>query len=120
MMMIHEGLLLILILSILYFKKQQHRYALITLYLLICCYFYFSLQRTLGLYGLYCMLFLIMTGIVQYSNEEFENCNDHEHEHEHFKNSIDKNDEEQGIEQFGISDKFSELHNMIHKITKPK
>ncbi len=119
-MMIHEGLLLILILSILYFKKQQYRYALITLYLLICCYFYFSLQRTLGLYGLYCMLFLIMTGIVQYSNEEFENCNDHEHEHEHFKNSIDKNDEEQGIEQFGISDKFSELHNMIHKITKPK
>ncbi len=114
--MIHEGLLIILIISILYFKNPQYRYSLIILYLLICCYFYFSLNNKLGLYGLYFILFLIMTGIIQYSNEECENCN----EHEHFKNSIDKNDEEKGIEQFGISDKFSELHNMIHKITKSK
>ncbi len=118
--MIHEGLLIILIISILYFKKQQYRYSLIILYLLICCYFYFSLHYKLGLYGLYFILFLIMTGIIQNSNEDFENCNEHNHEHEHFKNSIDKNDEEKGIEQFGISDKFSELHNMIHKITKSK
>jgi hypothetical protein len=117
-MMIHEGLLIILILAILFFKNQQYRYALISLYLLICSYYYFSLNKKLGLYGLYLILFLIMTGIIQYSNEDFENCNDHEHEH--FKNNIDKNDEEQGIEQFGISDKFSELHNIIHKLTKPK
>jgi hypothetical protein len=117
-MMIHEALLIILILAIIYFKKQQYRYALITLYLLICCYYYFSLNNKLGLFGLYFIIFLIMTGILQYSNEDFENCN--EHEHEHFKNNTDKNDEELGIEQFGISDKFSELHTMIHKITKPK
>jgi len=107
--MIHEGLLVIVLLSILLFKNQQFKYAFITLYLLICSYYYFSLNITLGLYGLYLIIFLLLTGIIQYSTEDFENCN--ELDHEHFKNNENKNDEEEGIEQFGISDKFSELHN---------
>ena len=114
--MINESLLIIIILAIIYFKNIEIRYSFIILYLSVCGYYYMGLKLNLGLYGLFLFLILILTGIIKNSDE----CVNCDHTAEHFKNNRVDNDEEKGIEQFGIADKFSELHNMIHKLTKPK
>jgi len=60
-------------------------------------------------------------------NEKFENndSNDSKETYENTKpdnkKSIEENYEnleEKGIEQFGLSDKFSQLHNLIHQMEK--
>ena len=112
--MINYSLLAIVLLSIIYFKKLQFKYPLIFLYLLICCYLYFGQNDNIGIYGLIIFLVLFITGIIK-NNEECPNCD----EKEEFQNNSSQ-DEEKGIEQFGIADNFSELHSMIHKLTKPK
>jgi hypothetical protein len=114
--MINESLLLIVLLSIIYFKNQSYKNPLILLYLLLCIYYYFGLNQKTGLYGLIVFLFCFLTGIIKNNQEDYHNCEDDEH----FKNSISNDDDEAGIEQFGIQDQFSTLHNMIHKLTKPK
>jgi hypothetical protein len=117
--MINESLLIIIILAIIYFKNIEIRYSFIILYLSVCAYFYMGLKLNIGLYGLFLFLVLLLTGIIKNSNE----CINCDHGSEHFKNNKvngDDVDEEKGIEQFGIADQFSELHNMIHKLTKPK
>lgn len=116
--MINESLLLIVLLSIIYFKNQSYKNPLILLYLLLCIYYYFGLNQKTGLYGLIVFLFCFLTGIIQNNQEDYHNCEDNEH----FENSpsIDDDDNEAGIEQFGIQDQFSNLHNIIHKLTKPK
>jgi hypothetical protein len=114
--MINESLLIIIILAIIYFKNIGIRYSFIILYLSVCAYYYLGLKLSLGVYGLFLFLVLLLTGIIKNSNE----CINCDHGSEHFKNNRITNDEEKGIEQFGIADKFSELHNMIHKLTKPK
>ena len=112
--MISNILLAIVLLAIIYFKNLQFRYPLIFLYLLICCFFYFGKNNNIGIYGLFIFILLLITGVIK-NNDEFHNCD----EKEEFKNSSDP-DNEEGIEQFGIADSFSDLHNMIHKLTKPK
>ena len=114
--MINEILLIIVLLSIIYFKNQAYRNPLIVLYLIICSYYYFSLNSPTGLYGLIVYLFCFLTGIIQNNQEDYHNCD----QDEHFKNSPSNEEDEAGIEQFGIEDQFSNLHNMIHKLTKPK
>ena len=116
--MINESLLLIVLLSIIYFKNQSYKNPLILLFLLLCIYYYFGLNQKTGLYGLIVFLFCFLTGIIQNNQEDYHNCEDNEH----FENSpsIDDDDNEAGIEQFGIRDQFSNLHNIIHKLTKPK
>ena len=114
--MINESLLIIVLLSLIYFKNQFYKNPLILLYILLCIYYYFGLNQKTGLYGLIVFLLFFLTGIIQNNQEDYHNCEDHEH----FKNSPSNDDDEVGIEQFGIQDQFTTLHNMIHKITKPK
>lgn len=46
---------------------------------------------------------------------EEEDENEDENENENF-DAEDVNEEEKGIEQFGLADKFSQLHGMIHQM----
>jgi len=109
MITIHQLILGSVLVAIIMFNQSHFRMPLIGLYFLICAFYYFSLQLNLGMYGLFIFLVLLMTGIIR---------NDVADEHEHFEDtsSVDA-DEEKGIEQFGIEDRFTTLHNLIHELS---
>ncbi len=69
----------------------------------------------MGIYGLILFLVLLMTGIIRNDTEHLE----HEHFEEGGSSSVehDDDDDEKGIEQFGIEDRFTQLHNLIHDLS---
>jgi hypothetical protein len=53
------------------------------------------------------------------TEEHVEKKENYENSEENFeKKDIEEHLEEKGIEQFGLSDKFSKLHNLIHQMEK--
>lgn len=112
MITIHQIILGSVLFAIIIFSQSYFRMPLIGLYFLICAFYYFSLNLPLGIYGLILFAVLLMTGIIRNDTEHFE----HEHEHEHFEEGGD-DDDEKGIEQFGIQDRFTQLHNLIHDLS---
>jgi len=121
-MTIYQIILATVLLAIIFFRQSHFRISLIGLYFLICAFYYFSLESNLGCYGLLVFLILLMTGIIR-NDETFEECT---HCAEHFeaekqkKVDDDDDDDEIGIEQFGIEDKFTKLHNLIHELSNKK
>jgi hypothetical protein len=113
MITIHQLILGSVLFAIIIFSQSHFRMPLIGLYFLICAFYYFNLNLNLGMYGLILFLFLLMTGIIRNDTAEH-------FEHEHFEegggSSVDE-DDEKGIEQFGIEDRFTTLHNLIHDLS---
>jgi hypothetical protein len=113
MITIHQLILGSVLVAIIFFSQSYFRMPLIGLYFLICAYYYFSLNLNLGMYGLILFLVLLMTGIIRNDMEHFE----HEHFEEDGRSSSADDDDEKGIEQFGIEDRFTKLHNLIHDLS---
>ena len=113
MITLHQLILGCVLLAIIIFSQSHFRMPLIGLYFLICAFYYFSLNLNLGIYGLILFLVLLMTGIIRNNTEHFE----HEHFEEGGSSAVDDDDDEKGIEQFGIEDRFTTLHNLIHDLS---
>jgi len=120
-MLIHQLILATVLLAIIFFRQSQFRIPLIGLYFLICTFYYFNLESNIGMYGLIIFLILLMTGVIR-NDEAFEDCCDHEHFEAAAaaKPKNEDDDDEIGIEQFGIEDKFTTLHNLIHELSNKK
>lgn len=118
-MTIYQIILATVLLAIIFFRQSHFRISLIGLYFLICAFYYFSLESNLGCYGLLVFLILLMTGIIR-NDETFEVCNGAEHFEAEKQKKVDDADDEIGIEQFGIEDKFTKLHNLIHELSNKK
>lgn len=113
MITIHQLILGSVLLAIIFFSQSHFRMPLIGLYFLICVFYYFSLKLNLGMFGLILFLVLLLTGIIRNDEEHFE----HEHFEQAADNTDDEEDAEKGIEQFGIEDRFTRLHNLIHELS---
>ena len=134
---IYSGICLSILSGILYIRNHEYRYWLILLYLLLLIYGFYNINKQISLGGLVafiiCYLFIAkkpeFKNVEHYKDHDVTDDNDkNEDSQENFDeiDSVDEekvekytgHEEEKGIEQFGLSDKFSQLHNLIHQMEK--
>lgn len=133
---IYSGICLSILLGILYIRNHEYRYWLILLYLLLLIYGFYNINKQISLGGLVafiiCYLFIAkkpeFKNVEHYKDHVTDDNDKTEDSQENFDeiDSVDEEkvekyteqEEEKGIEQFGLSDKFSQLHNLIHQMEK--
>lgn len=140
---IYIGICLSILSCIVYIRNHEYRYWLILLYLLLLIYGFYNINKQISLGGL---LVFFITYLFIAKKPEFKNIEHYKDADESVdkdaNESVDKetfedkkesqendkseenekseedNIEEKGIEQFGLADKFSQLHNLIHQMEK--
>ena len=135
---IYIGICLSILSCIVYIRNHEYRYWLILLYLLLLIYGFYNINKQISLGGL---LVFFITYLFIAKKPEFQNIEHHKdaddkdtfedkkesqeneksqekEESQDNEKSVEDNIEEKGIEQFGLADKFSQLHNLIHQMEK--
>jgi hypothetical protein len=132
---IYSGICLSILSGILYIRNHEYRYWLILLYLLLLIYGFYNINKQISLGGL---LVFFITYLFIAKKPEFKNIEHYKdadesvdkdtiedkkesqekEESQDNEKSVEDNIEEKGIEQFGLADKFSQLHNLIHQMEK--
>ena len=131
---IYSGICLSILSGILYIRNHEYRYWLILLYLLLLIYGFYNINKQISLGGLLafiiCYLFIAkkpeFKNVEHYKDHVTDDKNEDSQENFDEKDSVDQekvekytgHEEEKGIEQFGLSDKFSQLHSLIHQMEK--
>jgi len=137
---IYSGICLSILSGILYIRNHEYRYWLILLYLLLLIYGFYNINKQISLGGLVafiiCYLFIAkkpeFKNVEHYKDHVTDDNDKKEESQENFDeikedyDSVDQekvekytgHEEEKGIEQFGLSDKFSQLHSLIHQMEK--
>ena len=137
---IYSGICLSILSGILYIRNHEYRYWLILLYILLLIYGFYNINKQISLGGLVafiiCYLFIAkkpeFKNVEHYKDHVTDDNDKNEDSQENFDeikedyDSVDEekvekytgHEEEKGIEQFGLSDKFSQLHNLIHQMEK--
>ena len=138
---------LILLISIVYFKVAKIRYMTIGLYILFSIYVYYNVDKrySLGMLSLFILTYMFVAEkpvmehfnddenvekdeiedslenpeLVSIDEDELSQEKEEEQEKDVDEQIVNKEEElEKGVQQFGIDDKFSQLHGLLHKITE--